>query len=121
MTTATAPKSAITMLKSGAIPQDPAQQIAWLWSQDPRHFTLQLFGTYQRDSVARFIKRYKLSGKAAMFTSQRNGRNWYVLVYGSYPDRNQAKQGIKGLPASLETSPWIRSFASIHEVLSAGQ
>ena len=46
------------------------------------------------------------------------GRDWYVLVYGSYSDRSKARRAMNGLPASLSRSvPWVRSFASIHEVL----
>lgn len=113
-----APRSAISMLKDGKIPAGLAEQTAWLWSQDPSHFTLQLFGTYQRDSVPHFIRQHRLSGKVAAFKSQRNGRDWYVLVYGSYSDRSKAKRAMSGLPASLNRSvPWVRSFASIHEVL----
>lgn len=116
--TSVAPRSAIALLQSANIPAELSQQTAWLWSQDPRHFTLQLFGTYQRDSVKGFIEQHKLRGKVAAFKSQRNGRDWYVLVYGSYADRNAAKQAISRLPASLRKSaPWVRSFASIHEVL----
>lgn len=116
--TTSAPRSAISLLQSGSIPSDLSQQTAWLWSQDPRHFTLQLFGTYQYDGVKQFIRQHKLAGKVAAFKTQRSGRDWYVLIYGSYTDRIKAKQAIVNLPASLSsTAPWVRSFASIHEVL----
>ena len=113
-----APRSAISLLQTSKVPTGSADQTAWLWGQDPRHFTLQLFGTHQRDSVKAFIRQHRLAGKAAMFKAQRNGRDWYVLVYGSYADRSKAKQAIGSLPKSLSSSaPWVRSFASIHAVL----
>lgn len=117
-TTVAAPRSAISLLQTSKVPTGVADQTAWLWSQDPRHFTLQLFGTYQADSARHFIQQHKLSGKAVMFKTLREGRDWYVLVYGSYTDRSKAKQAIRGLPKSLaSSSPWVRSFASVHEVL----
>ncbi len=113
-----APRSAISLLKNDTIPAGLAEQTAWLWSQDPSNFTLQLFGTYQRDSIKQFIQQHRLAGKVAAFKSRRNGRDWYVLVYGSYPDRVRAKQAINRLPTSLSRAvPWVRSFASIHESL----
>lgn len=118
-----APRSAIRQIQTSKIPTDLGDQTAWLWSQDPRHFTLQLFGTHQHEGVESFIRQHRLKGKAVMFKTQRSGRDWYVLIYGSYPDRSKAKQAISKLPGSLARSnPWVRSFASIHEVLhSAGR
>ena len=119
----TAPRSAIRQIQTSKIPAGLGDQTAWLWSQDPRHFTLQLFGTHQHEGVESFIRQHRLKGKVVMFKTQRGGRDWYVLVYGSYTDRSKAKQAISKLPASLARStPWVRSFASIHEVLhSAGR
>lgn len=96
-----------------------AQALAWIWDQDPRHYTLQLLGARSEASVRRFLRAHRLAGKAVYFKTRRKGGDWYSLVYGSYPDREQARKAAARLPASLrEAGPWARSFASIHAELS---
>lgn len=95
---------------------------AWLWSQNPRDYTLQLLGGRNDKSIQAFIKKYKLRGKAVYFHTRHNQRNWYALVYGSYQNREDALKAIKNLPSELQkTSPWARSFASIHKDLDQSQ
>lgn len=95
---------------------------AWLWSQDPRGYTLQLLGGRNDKSIQKFIQKYKLKGKAIYFHTKHNERNWYALVYGSYTTRSAALQAIKNLPIAIQkTSPWARSFASIHKDLDQSQ
>lgn len=95
---------------------------AWLWSQDPRHYTLQLLGGRNDKSIQKFIRKYKLRDKAIYFHTNHNKRNWYALIYGSYNNRGEALQAIKELPSELQkTSPWARSFSSIHKDLDQSQ
>lgn len=96
-----------------------AQALAWMWDQDPRHYTLQLLGARSQASVRAYIRTHRLTGKVVYFKTQRDGRNWYSLVYGVYRDRQQALQASTRLPVNLRQShPWPRSFAGIQAVLS---
>ncbi len=92
---------------------------AWIWSQNPSSFTLQLLGARQSDSVQKFLRKYSdLNGKAVYFHTRHDTREWYTVVYGVYPSKEQAQQAIKRLPAELQSaSPWVRSFGSIHAEL----
>lgn len=93
--------------------------LAWLWDQDPRHYTLQLLGARSEASLQAYIHEHHLEGKAVYFKTLREGLDWYSLVYGVYADRAKAVQAIASLPAGLRQSqPWARSFASIHSELS---
>ncbi len=109
----------------GVIAHPPAgdagggQALAWMWDQDPRHYTLQLLGTRSQASVRAYIRAHRLTGKVVYFKTQHDGRDWYSLVYGVYRDRKQALQASTRLPARLRQShPWPRSFAGIQAVLS---
>lgn len=109
-----------TAINSPVAPGTSASQHeAWLWSQDPTSFTLQLLGARQSGSIEKFLRKYSdLNGKAAYFHTRHDTQDWYAVVYGVYPDRKQAQQAIKRLPQELQTaSPWIRSFGSIHAEL----
>ncbi len=94
---------------------DPTAFSAWLWARDPRHYTLQLLGTREESAARRFIERHELLGKAAYLHTRRAGKDWYVVVYGVYPDHTAARAAIQTLPKALRgASPWPRRFSSLH-------
>ncbi len=94
-------------------------QEGWLWSQDPSHYTLQLAAGTDKKAIQNFIKRHKLKNKAVYFHRIRDGKDWYILVYGSYAGYSKAKQAIKQLPPALQkVKPWTRTFAAIHAELN---
>lgn len=117
----TKPSRKPAALTTTAVPKarDATQFEAWIWSQDPRSFTLQLLGSRETDSVQKFLRKYSsLNGTAVYFHTRHATRDWYTVVYGVYPDKQQAQDAIKRLPPELQkASPWIRSFASIHAEL----
>jgi len=116
---ATAVATTKTKTSVAAPKSDAEDNAAWLWSQDPSSFTLQLLGVRQQDSVQKFLRKYSdLKGKTVYFHTQHDTREWYTVVYGVYPDKEQAQLAIKRLPAELQSaSPWVRSFGSIHAEL----
>lgn len=116
---ATAARSDSTPIPLASSGASPAQYEAWLWSQDPGSFTLQLLGARQSNSIEKFLRKYSnLNGKTVYFHTRHDTRDWYTVVYGVYSDRKQAQQAIKRLPQALQTaSPWVRSFGSIHAEL----
>jgi len=97
----------------------PENKEGWLWSQDPRHYTLQLTAGTNKQAIQSYISRHKLQGKAAYFHHLREGKDWYILIYGRFPDYSKAKQAIKQLPDAIQkTRPWARSFGAIHSELN---
>ena len=113
--------SKTTKLKMPVIPASSIMQDqeGWLWSQDPSHYSLQLAAGTDKNAIERFIKKHDLTGKAVYFHSIRNGKDWYILVYGSYSGLSNAKQAINQLPAIIQAvKPWARSFGSIHAELN---
>lgn len=97
----------------------PADQEGWLWSQDPRHYTLQLAAGTNKKAIINFINRYNLKGKAVYFHRQRDSKDWYILVYGSFTGYTSAKEAIKQLPAEVQKAkPWPRPFSAIHAELN---
>ncbi len=97
----------------------PDNQEGWLWSQDPSHYTLQLTAGTDKKAIQAFIKRHHLRGKAAYFHRLRDGKDWYILVHGSYAGYAKAKQAINQLPPAVQKAkPWARSFSAIHAELN---
>lgn len=102
------------------VPKQHNAQTAWLWGQDPRHYTLQLMSGKNENAIKAYIKQNKLEGKAVYFKSYKDHQSRFVLVYGSYPSRSKAQTATKSLASSIQKSkPWTRTFASIHSELAA--
>ena len=107
----------VSIIKTSNISDN--NQEGWLWSQDPSHYTLQLAAGTDKNAIKAFIKRNKLRGKAVYFHRLRDGKDWYILVHGSYSGYSKAKQAIKQLPPSVQKAkPWARTFGAIHAELN---
>ena len=92
---------------------------AWLLRQEPNHYALQLTASGNEHNIRAFIDRHKLSSKAAYYKSLRAGDDWYCLLYGTYPDYDQARQALAALPNPLRDSePWIRPLSSVQKSIT---
>ncbi len=101
-----------------AVPPKPKARTepdkAWLFSQKPEHYTIQLTGTRERQAAIDFIATHRLTGKAAWLRTLHKNQDWYVVISGTYPSREAAVSGIASLPATLRRyQPWARSFGSM--------
>ena len=91
----------------------------WIVRQDPGRLTLQLIGSSDRAAITRYIREHGLEKEAASYITNRAGRPWYVVVYGSYDDLTAARSALSGLPPALRSaSPWIRPFADIQQQIN---
>ncbi|MDH5358870.1 MAG: AAA family ATPase [Gammaproteobacteria bacterium] len=88
----------------------------WVLQQQNIHYTFQLMGSWDKQEVYDFIKKYELTGDVAMFESMRNGRIWYALVYGVFDNKQVALQTSSQWPAPLNSLPsWLRRFDSVQK------
>jgi len=90
----------------------------WLRQQNPTAYTLQVIGAYDVETLRKFLVKYSLTNIAFFKTTHRN-KDWYVLLYGIYPNRREALLALEQLPATLRqsTQPWARSFASVQKLI----
>jgi len=90
----------------------------WLREQASGGYTLQLLGTLNEQALVDFVRRHGIGERAAYFTTQRDGRPWHTLVYGSYPDPETARSAIGSLPPALrKQKPWIRRLGDIQALI----
>lgn len=98
---------------------DAGPDAAWIWSQDPARYTIQLAAGTSEAAVLRVKQQVTLPDELAVAKALRNGKAWFVLVYGSFSTKESARDTIGRLPASLRQSgPWVRSFSSLQDELS---
>ncbi len=99
---------------SPAQTSEPFRRDAWLKSQKPDAFAIQMLGVGRLESLLEFVRRHGLEERAIYFESRRNNKPWHVLLWGVYPDRKSAKAAQAELPASLRRKTlWIRGLGSI--------
>lgn len=87
----------------------------WLLKQPHSTYALQLAGVSDRAAASRFIARHGLLGQAAIIDSRRNGKPWFVLVYGYYPNKQAAQAAASRLTPALrkEVAPWARAVGEL--------
>jgi DamX protein len=91
----------------------------WILQQRTTDYTYQLMGSWDHEELAEFIDKYALTGDVAEFESIRNGRTWYVLIYGVYPNKKSALDASKNWPAPMNTLPsWLRRFDSVQKQIN---
>ena len=92
---------------------------AWVWSQDPGRYTIQLAAAESEQAIDAAMRRITLPGELVVVQTLREGKPWYALIYGSFASSEAARGTIDRLPGSLKNAgPWPRSFASLHDEIS---
>ena len=98
------------------VAQDPFDKTRWWLTQNPNRYTLQLLGTYNLSAVKDFIRSQGSIDAFSYFKTLHNGRDWYVVVYGTYRNRSEAIGVVEGLPRDIrELNPWARSVRGIQD------
>jgi hypothetical protein len=73
------------------------------------HYTLQVMSNAKLEVIMNFVKKNNLATETSYFKTTKNGKPWYVLVYGKYPTIEKAKESIKTLPVVIkQLDPWVR-------------
>lgn len=92
---------------------------AWVMSQSPDRYTIQVLGTENEVLLRHQIKSGGLTGKVAYYKKLRDGAAWYSLIYGIFENRAAAQSAARSLPAQLRQSqPWIRKMGDIQASLN---
>ncbi|WP_111639748.1 SPOR domain-containing protein [Marinomonas shanghaiensis] len=98
------------------VSQDRFDKTEWWLAQSPSRYTLQLLGTHNKGTVQDFIRDQGGVDAFGYFKSKHNGRDWFVVVYGSYRNRSEAIAVAESLPKDIrDLNPWARSARGIQD------
>lgn len=78
-------------------------------------FTLQILGSSQKDQITKLITQHHLSSNAKIYRTTLNGKDWFVLVYGQYKNKADAKTAAKKLEQELSLKPWVKPSSSLKQ------
>jgi DamX protein len=119
---AAAPRAAASSATAPDADGPVLRDTGWLREQPAGHFTIQILALSDLQSLRRYGREQGLDMDLAWFRTVRDGRDWYVLVAGSYPDAETARVAIAGLPEPVRSNkPWVRSFGSIQEAMASAR
>ncbi|KAB7894954.1 cell division protein DamX [Rouxiella sp. S1S-2] len=90
---------------------------AALKSAPGSHFTLQLSGASQANSLNTFARQQGLKNYT-VYQTARDGKPWFVLVSGNYASSAEAKRAIASLPADVQAKkPWVKPVHQVQQDL----
>ena len=94
---------------------------SWILAQNPEHFILQIMSFSQEMRIAKTLEDISAKDKFSYYKYHKDGKVWYRLTYGVYPDRKSAKDAVaKGLPKQLgKVKPWIRRLGDVQKEIAA--
>ncbi len=92
----------------------------WLAGLDSTHYTLQVLSHTDEAGVQRFLEDNFDAGSAGYFAFELDGKTWYSLVYGDYPNHARAIAAAERLAERLVErlggqKPWVRKIAIIQK------
>lgn len=84
-------------------------------------YTIQLLGASSRSNVEAFVQRNG-SSPLYWFETRNQGRPWYVVIHGHYPNRAAAQAAASALQGELSSlEPWIRSLNAVQGDIRAAE
>ena len=102
-----------------AIAVDGIRREAWVLSQSPEHYTLQIGSVTREDDIIRFLKNNALADKAAYIQVIIKEVTRYNALYGVYENYSDANAAIESLPGHLrKAKPWVRNFRMVQQLVN---
>lgn len=94
---------------------------SWVFSKEPKQYTIQLIGSSNEKAIKDFVKTHQTTtNDLSYFHTVKDDKNWYVVVKGSYPSFTLAEEERKSLPQTLaKYGAWTRDYHSIQKEISA--
>jgi len=92
----------------------------WLLAQDSASYTIQIVGVSNETSLLDYIKRNQRlnQNEMAYYESTFKGKPWYQLLYGIYPNRQEAQLAADNLPENIRRAePWIRKISAVQKAI----
>jgi len=84
------------------------------------NYALMLGGYSKLDVLENVTSKLSDFSEIYQYKTIRNGKPWYVLLYGSFATRAIANEALDSLPSHVSSfSPWPKPYASIHQEIAA--
>jgi len=88
------------------------EDINWLLKQPEQHYVLQLASMTDKQSLMNMVSQKGLTDTRIVLQKRDNNQR-YVLISGSYANRNDANSKSKEIKGQFGISPWIRKMKDL--------
>lgn len=94
----------------------------WIMEQASASITAQMMASSKPDALIRQARNPALGEQVAIYQIMRKNKDWFVMVYGSYPDKSSMRKAIDTLPLALKKGkPWIRPMSAVQSEIQSGK
>jgi len=98
----------------------PFHDESFLLNEPASSYALMLGGYSERRVLERVREKLTSFSDIYQYKTIRNGKYWYVLLYGSFATRAAANDALLALPEHIVGfSPWPKPYTSIHQEIAA--
>lgn len=85
----------------------------WVQSQNPKGYTIQVGDADKPAQVANTLQQVPKTDRTAEIKYQKNGKDYYKGVYGSYPNADAAKEALDKLPENIKKQATVQPWKSV--------
>lgn len=109
---------------SGQTQLDPISPVSqeghWLMAQPAENYTLQLMTLSNEQTIFEVLQRHRGLGQNLRYikTKKKNGRDRFVLLYGSFSSPDQAIIEKQQLPKELQKT-WLRKISAVQNEMNS--
>ena len=89
---------------------------SWVSSQNPQGYTIELSNGEKASDVAGTLQKAPKNERMAEVKYQRDGKQYYKCVYGSYPTYEAAQQALSTLPEDVKQGATVKTWGHIQSV-----
>ncbi len=85
------------------------------WRTKPTNYTIQVAAAYSEKNIRELAAKLPVSSPHFVYQTKRDGKPWFVLVYGSFATKQEAASARDSLAAYLKknSAPWVRKQGEI--------
>ena len=85
------------------------------WRAKPANYTIQVAAAYSEKNIRELAAKLPLSLPHLVYQARRDGKPWFVLIYGSFATKQAAASARDSLAVDLKknSTPWVRKQGEI--------
>lgn len=88
----------------------------WVGKQNPQGYTIEISNSEKAADVAGTLQKAPRNEPSAEVKYQRDGKQYYKGVYGSYPTYEAAQQALNALPEDVKRNASVKTWGNIQSV-----
>ncbi|MEZ5493565.1 MAG: SPOR domain-containing protein [Pseudomonadales bacterium] len=107
--------TAVTNERPSSVAPKPSKSGTMKWKAKPDNYTVQLIAAFNGSSVERIRAQLPAATPSTVHKTTKDGKPWFILVYGSFATKQEAQSAQSRLPDALKkgVKPWVRKQGEV--------